>query len=127
LLLTTALTATYISFLQIMLVVLWPRNPLNNMANPLPTFQAATGNCGGNYLQCLETNAGQGVSFQIPNYHPVEYLGSPLSVERALPAGTRSRLHTPVLEPTARPTATTSTTSVQMPRPSAIRCVEETD
>jgi hypothetical protein len=58
--------------------------PLNNMANPFPTFQTASGNCGGNLSQCLETNAGQGVSFQNPNYHPAEYLGSSLSVERAL-------------------------------------------
>lgn len=58
--------------------------PLNNMANPFPTFQAASGNCGGNYLQCLQTNAGQGVSFQNPNYHPAEYFETSLSVERQL-------------------------------------------
>lgn len=73
--------------------------PRQNMANPFPTFQQATGNCGGSRLQCLQTNAGQALSFQNQNYHPAEVLESSLSVERQLTrrdtvevayAGTRS-------------------------------------
>jgi hypothetical protein len=58
--------------------------PLKNMANPFPTFQTASGNCGGDFTQCLQTQAGQGVSFQNPNYHPAEYLESSISVERQI-------------------------------------------
>lgn len=74
-------------------------NPLNNMANPFPTFQTATGNCGGNQVACLITNAGQALSFENYNYHPAEVLESSFGIERQLSnkdtieisyAGTRS-------------------------------------
>lgn len=55
--------------------------PLNNMANPFPAFQTATGNCGGNKIACLATNAGQGLSYENPYYHPGEVLESSLGIE----------------------------------------------
>lgn len=56
--------------------------PLNNMANPFPTFQTPTGNCGANKIACLVTNAGQGLSFENPYYHPGEVLETSFGVER---------------------------------------------
>jgi len=61
-------------------------NPSGNMANPFPTFQTATGNCGGNKVACLATNAGQGLSFENLNYHPGEVLESSFGIERQLTA-----------------------------------------
>ena len=58
------------------------RTPLQNLANPFPTFQTATGNCGGDAVACLATNAGQGLSFINPNYHPPMVLMSALGVEQ---------------------------------------------
>ncbi len=58
--------------------------PANNLANPFPTFQSATGNCGGNKVACLVTNAGQGLSYENPNYHPAELLQVSFGVERQL-------------------------------------------
>lgn len=58
--------------------------PSNNMANPFPALQTPTGNCGGNKIACLVTNAGQGLSFENPNYHPAELLQSSLGIERQL-------------------------------------------
>jgi len=74
-------------------------NPANNMANPFPSFQQATGNCGGNQIACLTTNAGQGLSYDNPNYHPAEVVEESFGIERQLSskdtieisyAGTRS-------------------------------------
>lgn len=58
--------------------------PRNNLANPFPTFQSATGNCGGNWQQCLQANLGQGSSYQNPNYHPAEFLSMSFGVQRQL-------------------------------------------
>jgi len=52
------------------------------MANPFPTFQAPTGDCGGNKIACLTTNAGQGISYANPNYHPAELLETSFGLER---------------------------------------------
>lgn len=59
-------------------------NPQNNMANPFPNFQSATGNCGGNKITCLTTNAGQGLSFENQSYHPAEVLETSFGFERQL-------------------------------------------
>ncbi len=60
------------------------RTPLLNLANPFPIIETATGNCGGNQVQCLETNAGQSLSFINPAYKPPLYLQSSFGVERQL-------------------------------------------
>jgi hypothetical protein len=56
--------------------------PLGNLANPFPNIQVPTNNCGGNQAQCLETNAGQSLSFINPNYHPPMFLQSSFGIER---------------------------------------------
>jgi hypothetical protein len=58
------------------------QTPLLNLSNPFPTLQPATGDCGGNQSQCLETNAGQTLSFINPNYHPPIYLQAAFGFER---------------------------------------------
>ena len=58
--------------------------PLGNMANPFPTFQQPTGNCGGDKIACLITNAGQGLSYENPNFHPAEFLSFSFGFERQL-------------------------------------------
>jgi hypothetical protein len=58
------------------------QTPLLNLSNPFPTLQPATGNCGGNQSQCLETNAGQTLSFIDPNYHPPVFLQFAFGLER---------------------------------------------
>ena len=58
--------------------------PLQNLSNPFPVFQAATGNCGSNKSACLITNAGQGLSFINPNYRPPLVLMSAFGVEQQL-------------------------------------------
>ena len=58
--------------------------PLLNLANPFPTFQTATGNCGGNQSQCLESNLGQSSTFYSPNFHPASQLNTSFGVERQL-------------------------------------------
>jgi Carboxypeptidase regulatory-like domain len=55
-----------------------------NLANPFPTFQTPTGNCGGNKIQCLETNAGQTLSFYNPNFKFNPVLNSSFGIERQL-------------------------------------------
>jgi len=56
--------------------------PLGNMANPFPTFQQPTGNCGGDAIACLITNAGQGLSYENRNFHPAELLSFSFGFER---------------------------------------------
>jgi Carboxypeptidase regulatory-like domain len=56
--------------------------PLQNFDNPFPTFQAVTGNCGGNKIACLVTNAGQGLTFINPNYHPPMALQSSFGIQQ---------------------------------------------
>jgi hypothetical protein len=56
--------------------------PLQNLSNPFPTIQTPTGNCGGNKSLCLETNAGQSLSFINPNYRPSQFLQWSFGVER---------------------------------------------
>jgi hypothetical protein len=58
--------------------------PLNNLSNPFPTFQTPTGDCGGNQIQCLETNAGQTLSFYNPHFKFNPVLNSSFSIERQL-------------------------------------------
>ena len=58
--------------------------PTQNLGNPFPTFQAATGNCGGNAQQCLETNLGQTSTFENPKYHPGYFLSDSFGFERQL-------------------------------------------
>jgi hypothetical protein len=58
--------------------------PQLNLANPFPTFQAATGNCGGNWQQCLESNLGQASTFYNPKFHPAAQLNTSFGVERQL-------------------------------------------
>lgn len=60
------------------------QTPLLNMSNPFPNLQVPVGNCGGNQVQCLETNAGQGLSFINPNYHPPIYVQTSFGLERQL-------------------------------------------
>ncbi len=60
--------------------------PTLNLANPFPTFQTASGNCGGNWQQCLETELGQSASFENPKYHPAYFLSSSFGIERQLSA-----------------------------------------
>jgi hypothetical protein len=58
--------------------------PLQNLANPFPNPQTATGNCGGVLSTCLETNAGQTLSFYNPHYHAALFLESSFGIERQL-------------------------------------------
>ena len=58
--------------------------PLNNLSNPFPTFQTPLGNCGGNQIQCLETNAGQSLSFYNPHWKFNPVLNSSFGIERQL-------------------------------------------
>ncbi len=58
--------------------------PELNLANPFPTFQAATGNCGGNWQQCLETELGQSTSYENGKYHPGYFLSGSFGIERQL-------------------------------------------
>jgi hypothetical protein len=58
--------------------------PTQNLGNPFPTFQAATGNCGGNLQQCLESNMGQTSTFENPKYHPGFFLSDSFGIERQL-------------------------------------------
>jgi Carboxypeptidase regulatory-like domain len=58
------------------------QTPLQNLSNPFPVIQTPTGNCGGNQIQCLETNAGQSLSFLNPNFFPPIYLVSSFGFER---------------------------------------------
>jgi hypothetical protein len=58
--------------------------PQLNLANPFPTFQTATGNCGGNAQQCLETNLGQSSTFYPANFHPASQLNTSFGLERQL-------------------------------------------
>jgi hypothetical protein len=58
--------------------------PLNNLSNPFPTFQAPLGNCGGNQSQCLETNAGQSLSFYNPHFKFNPVINSSFGFERQL-------------------------------------------
>jgi hypothetical protein len=58
--------------------------PTLNLANPFPTFQAATGNCGGNSQQCLESNLGQNSTFYNPRFHPASELNTSFGFERQL-------------------------------------------
>jgi len=58
--------------------------PLQNLSNPFPVFQSATGNCGGNETACLATNAGQGLSFINPNYRPPLVVMSAFGVQQQL-------------------------------------------
>jgi Carboxypeptidase regulatory-like domain len=60
--------------------------PLQNLSNPFPTVQVPTGNCGGALLTCLQTNAGQTLSFYNPTYRPPIILQSAVSVERQFTA-----------------------------------------
>ena len=60
------------------------RTPLLNLANPFPAIQTPIGNCGGDQTQCLETNAGQTLSFINPGYKPPLFLQSSFGVERQL-------------------------------------------
>ena len=56
--------------------------PLQNFDNPFPTFQTPTGNCGGDKSACLTTNAGQGLSFINPNYHPPFAMQSSFGIQQ---------------------------------------------
>jgi hypothetical protein len=56
--------------------------PLQNFGNPFPVFQTAQGNCGANKTACLVTNAGQGLSFINPNYHPPIAVQSSFGIEQ---------------------------------------------
>lgn len=58
--------------------------PRANLANPFPTFQPATGNCGGNWQQCLESNLGQSSTFYNPKFHPASQLDTSFGIERQL-------------------------------------------
>jgi hypothetical protein len=58
--------------------------PVANLANPFPTFQAATGNCGGNWQQCLENNLGQASTYYNPRFHPASQLNTSFGFERQL-------------------------------------------
>lgn len=58
--------------------------PQLNLANPFPTFQTATGNCGGNWQQCLESNLGQSSTFYNPRFHPAAQLNTSFGFERQL-------------------------------------------
>ncbi len=58
--------------------------PQLNLANPFPTFQSATGNCGGNWQQCLESNLGQSSTFYNPKFHPASQLDTSFGFERQL-------------------------------------------
>jgi hypothetical protein len=58
--------------------------PLLNLSNPFPNLQTPTGNCGGNQSLCLETNAGQTVSFYNPHYRPAQFLETSFNIERQL-------------------------------------------
>ena len=58
--------------------------PLQNLANPFPTIQTPTGNCGGVLSTCLQTNAGQALSFYNPTYRPPVILQSAASLERQI-------------------------------------------
>lgn len=60
--------------------------PELNLANPFPTFQVATGDCGGNQQQCLESNLGQASTFYPANFHPASQLNTSFGVERQLTA-----------------------------------------
>lgn len=56
--------------------------PLLNLSNPFPVFQTPQGNCGGNQIQCLQTNAGQALSFYNPNFAFNPVLNSSLGIEQ---------------------------------------------
>jgi hypothetical protein len=58
--------------------------PRGNLANPFSTFQSPTGNCGGNWRQCLQSNLGQGSTFMNPKYHPASFLSTSFDIERQL-------------------------------------------
>jgi Carboxypeptidase regulatory-like domain len=58
--------------------------PLQNLSNPFPNLQTPTGDCGGNQFECLETNAGQTLSFINPHYHPPVYIQESFGFERQL-------------------------------------------
>lgn len=60
------------------------RTPLQNLSNPFPVIQTPVGNCGGNQSQCLETNAGQSLTFINPGYKPPLYVQSSFGIERQL-------------------------------------------
>lgn len=60
------------------------QTPLQNLSNPFPIIQAPQGNCGGNASQCLETNAGQTLSFINPHYHPPLYVQGSFGFERQI-------------------------------------------
>ena len=60
------------------------QTPLQNLSSPFPNLQTPQGNCGGNQTQCLETNAGQSLSFINSNYHPPIYLQASFGMERQL-------------------------------------------
>ncbi|HVU46001.1 MAG TPA: TonB-dependent receptor [Terracidiphilus sp.] len=62
------------------------RTPLQNLSNPFPVLQTPAGNCGGNQLQCLETNAGQSLTFINSNFYPALYLQSSFGIERQFSA-----------------------------------------
>lgn len=58
--------------------------PRNNLADPFPAFQQPAGNCGGNRIQCLTSNLGQGATFFNPKYHPASFLSTSFGIERQL-------------------------------------------
>jgi hypothetical protein len=58
--------------------------PLQNLDNPFPVLQTPTGNCGGALSPCLQTNAGQSLTFFNPTYRPPTYVESSLNIERQL-------------------------------------------
>jgi hypothetical protein len=58
--------------------------PTLNLANPFPTFQTATGNCGGNWQLCLESNLGQASTYYNPKFHPASELNTSFGFERQL-------------------------------------------
>ena len=62
------------------------QTPLQNLANPFPVIQTPAGNCNGNQLQCLETNAGQTLTFLNPKFYPSPYLQSSFGIERQFTA-----------------------------------------
>lgn len=60
--------------------------PRGNLANPFPAFQSPTGNCGGDWQQCLQSNLGQSSTYYNPTYHPAPFLSTTFDIERQLTA-----------------------------------------
>lgn len=62
------------------------QTPLVNFSNPFPVLQTPVGNCGGNQIQCLTTNAGQTLTFINPKFYPPPFTQFSLGIERQFTA-----------------------------------------